>query len=76
VGAAERLAVAVALLSLASFALYTVLYPDINLALTSALVCTVSAVVLAALIVLRVLGRVVEMLEEVLERLEEAEKSE
>jgi hypothetical protein len=75
VGWAERLAIAVGLVSLAGFTLYTVLYPNIYLALSSMLVCVMSVVAIAELRVMREmeklehrLTREIRGLKEMLER--------
>ena len=70
VGVAERLVVSVALVSLANFVVYTVLYPDTPLAVFNMLTCIISVVILVTLRVLRRLDMIREALEEILERLE------
>jgi hypothetical protein len=73
VGWAERLAIVIGLVSLSSFTLYTLLYPDTYLALSTMLTCILSAIVLAELRVMKELekleSRVREEIEELLESL-------
>jgi hypothetical protein len=70
VDVAESLVVSVALVSLANFVVYTLLYPDTHLALLNMLTCTISVAILVTLRVLRRLDMIRETLKEILERLE------
>jgi hypothetical protein len=70
VGWAERLTVAVGLVSTLSFAVFTTLSPDVYRVLTSMLIIIVSVVVFAELRVVRELKRLESMVEELLRALE------